>query len=104
MGGDEERARGVLEHNPQAVLYTALSKRKFGELVEICGSDEGARALVLKVERRLSERKLRGLGGDLGRQGSGFGFSKACTAQPKKKSDELVLLKAGSWEVAARPQ
>jgi hypothetical protein len=46
MGGDEERARCVLEQNPQAVLRNALSNHKFGELVEICGSDEGARALV----------------------------------------------------------
>jgi hypothetical protein len=42
-----ERGVRVLEQNPQAVLLRTLSTRKcLSELVEICGSDEGARALV----------------------------------------------------------
>jgi hypothetical protein len=39
MGGDEERAKGVVEQNPQ-VLRSADIEARFGELTAITGGDE----------------------------------------------------------------
>jgi hypothetical protein len=50
----------VLEQNLQAVLRSALSNRKFSELVEICGSDDGARALVERTVKVLKGASPKG--------------------------------------------
>jgi hypothetical protein len=105
MGGDEERARVVLEQNPHSVLHNALSTRKFSELVEICGSDKGASALVeqtVKVLRGASPKENFESSVEIwGDREVALAVLKRLprtleTAQPKKKFDELVLLKGGS--------
>ena len=45
MGGDEKGARNIVGQSPDVLIYTNITK-KFTQLVDICGTYDGARALV----------------------------------------------------------
>ena len=109
MGGDEERAKNKVEQRPDVLLYSNL-RRKFDQLVEICGTYDGARALVVK-----SSRVLRGAQPKKNFDQWVEVFSDKqvalchlkrmptmlAIAQPKKKFDEIVQLLGGSEAVSA---
>jgi hypothetical protein len=77
MGGDKERAREIVDRSPDVLMYSNL-RRKFEQLVEICGSYDGARALVAgraivsSTQRCITEEKLSPVGGGFQRQTSRF--------------------------------
>jgi hypothetical protein len=111
MGGDKERARDIVERNPQAALTAANIMRKFGELVEICGSEAGARALVEQTcavfKGAHPKKNFDGWVEIFGDRDAALAHLQRApsileTAQPKKKFDELVLLKGGSEATRAQ--
>jgi hypothetical protein len=108
--GDEERARVVVEQNPNVVLRFKNTKIKFAQLADICGSNEYARALVEKSSTVLRSPRLKE---NFSNWAEIFGDRQVALAllkrvpslldiaHPKKKFDEFVLLKGGSAQARA---